>query len=135
MRFNLLCLAAAAAASITTPAASSSTSISSGASAPITSRVSPVVAPDVGCSVVVVIVAAAGAATAVLLLVCHGWLCRVVVACGRLLLAEEWETHFCCVALWGTDDIVWFVLYVVLPFGPWRCLLFVCRLSDRVKSV
>lgn len=99
VRFSLLCLTAAAAAASITTTTASSTSISSGAAAPVTSRVSAIVAPDVGCSVVVVIVAAAGAATAVLLLVCHGWLCRIIVACGRLLLSEEWETHCCCFAL------------------------------------
>lgn len=120
MRFNLLCLttAAAAAAAITTTTTASSSTISSGASAPITSsRVSAVVAPDVGCSVVVMMVAAAGAATAVLLLVCHGGLCRVVVACGDLLLSEEWKTHCCGFALLADDVLVCCVLFCPLGYG------------------
>ncbi|KAH7276061.1 hypothetical protein B0J15DRAFT_476492 [Fusarium solani] len=140
MRFNLLCLTtAAAAAAITTTTTASSSTISSGASAPITSsRVSAVVAPDVGCSVVVMMVAAAGAATAVLLLVCHGGLCRVVVACGDLLLSEEWKTHCCGFALLADDVLVCCVLCVVCCFALWAMVVFVCfvcRSSGRVKGV
>jgi hypothetical protein len=45
--------------------------------------------------------------------VCHGGLCRVVVACGDLLLSEEWKTHCCGFALLADDVLVCCVLCVV----------------------
>jgi hypothetical protein len=79
--------------------------------------------------------------------VCHGGLCRVVVACGDLLLSEEWKTHCCGFALLADDVLVCCVLCVVccvwcvvcgvlcvvccvwcvvLPFGLWWCLCVLC---------